>query len=106
MEKFKQSSKVVSSLLGSVDAISDKRTAVLHRWSNFKEVAAARRGKLEDARRLQQFNRNADELEAWINNKMQIATDESYKDPTNLQVCQRVCGRERERERECVCVCA
>jgi spectrin alpha len=40
---------------------------------------------LEDSRRFQYFRRDADELELWIHEKMQVASDESYKDPTNLQ---------------------
>ena len=31
------------------------------------------------------FRRDADELESWIHEKLQVASDESYKDPTNLQ---------------------
>lgn len=34
----------------------------------------------------QYFKRDADELESWILEKTQAASDESYKDPTNLQV--------------------
>jgi len=41
---------------------------------------------LEDAKCYHQFKRDADEVEAWINEKLQIACDENYKDPTNLQV--------------------
>lgn len=33
----------------------------------------------------QYFKRDADELEGWIYEKLQAASDESYKDPTNLQ---------------------
>lgn len=40
---------------------------------------------MEDSRRFQYFKRDADELESWINEKLQAASDESYKDPTNLQ---------------------
>ncbi len=36
-------------------------------------------------RRFQYFRRDADELESWIQEKLQVASDESYKDPTNLQ---------------------
>ena len=31
------------------------------------------------------FKRDADELESWILEKLQTASDENYKDPTNLQ---------------------
>ena len=34
---------------------------------------------------LQYFKRDADELESWIHEKLQAASDESYRDPTNLQ---------------------
>lgn len=35
---------------------------------------------------MQHFKREADEAAAWMAEKMQIACDESYKDPTNLSV--------------------
>lgn len=58
---------------------------VLSRYDNFKADARAKREKLEDSRRFQYFKRDADELESWILEKLQAASDESYKDPTNLQ---------------------
>jgi len=74
-------------MLGTVDVITQRRDAVLQRWSDFKAVAAERRAQLEDSRKLQQFLRNVEELEAWMGGKMQIAADESwYKETTNLQV--------------------
>ena len=67
-----------------------KREDVLRRYQEFKASAKQRRQKLEEAKKLQQFCRNAEELETWINEKMQIATDDSYKDPTNIQVTERL----------------
>ncbi|VVD02588.1 unnamed protein product [Leptidea sinapis] len=58
---------------------------VLNRYEDFKQEARAKREKLEDSRRFQYFKRDADELESWIQEKLQAASDESYKDPTNLQ---------------------
>ena len=46
----------------------------------------ARRSKLGESQSLQQFTRDADEAEAWMGEKLQTACDESYHDPTNLQV--------------------
>ena len=74
--------------LETADDIKQRREQVLNRYVQFKEAARERRSKLEDARRFQQFRRDADELEAWINEKLQTASDESYKDTSNLQVCQ------------------
>lgn len=31
------------------------------------------------------FSRDADEMENWIAEKLQLATEESYKDPANIQ---------------------
>ena len=58
---------------------------VLGRYQNFKKATHARRTRLEDARSYMYFKRDADELESWIMEKLQTASDESYKDPTNLQ---------------------
>ena len=37
------------------------------------------------------FKRDADELESWIKEKLQTASDESYRDSTNLQVRDHTC---------------
>lgn len=49
-----------------------------------KEKSALRKSLLEDAYKLQQFERDCDETKGWINEKLKFATDESYLDPTNL----------------------
>ena len=58
---------------------------VLKRYVEFKDAARIKREKLEDSRRYQYFRRDADELESWIYEKLQVASDESFKDATNLQ---------------------
>ncbi len=72
-------------ILETVDDIQERRETVLGRYAQFKSEARDKRSKLEDSRRFQYFKRDADELESWINEKLQTASDESYKDPTNLQ---------------------
>lgn len=72
-------------ILETVEDIQERREQVLSRYDNFKADARAKREKLEDSRRFQYFKRDADELESWIHEKLQVASDESYKDPTNLQ---------------------
>lgn len=73
-------------ILETAEDIQKRREEVLDRYSNFKQTCQDRRRKLEDSRRYQYFKRDADELESWIYEKLQTASDESYKDPTNLQV--------------------
>ncbi|XP_075227894.1 alpha spectrin isoform X2 [Lycorma delicatula] len=72
-------------ILETADDIQERRDQVLSRYSDFKTEARNKREKLEDSRRYQYFKRDADELESWIYEKLQAASDESYKDPTNLQ---------------------
>ena len=66
--------------------VRSKRDRVLAKYHGFRDAAKQRRERLEDARKLQQFRRDADELEAWISEKIQVASEESYKDRSNLQV--------------------
>lgn len=47
---------------------------------------SAYNNKLGHSRSLQHFKRESDEAQAWMSEKMQIACDDSYKDPTNLPV--------------------
>lgn len=56
----------------------------MERRSILKEKSSQRRLLLEDAYKLQQFERDCDETKGWINEKLKFATDESYLDPTNL----------------------
>lgn len=73
-------------VLETVEDIQARREQVLKRYENFKDAAKVRRDKLEDARAYQYFKRDADELEAWIIEKLQTANEDSYyKDSTNLQ---------------------
>ncbi|XP_035246925.1 spectrin alpha chain, non-erythrocytic 1-like isoform X2 [Anguilla anguilla] len=72
-------------VLETADDIQERRQQVLDRYRHFKELSNQRRQKLEDSYRFQFFRRDADELEKWVLEKLQIASDENYKDPSNLQ---------------------
>lgn len=72
-------------ILETADDIQKRREQVLNRYDQFKDATKARREQLEEARRYMLFNRDADELESWLNEKLQTAGDDSPIDPTNLQ---------------------
>lgn len=72
-------------ILETVEDIVERRTQVLTRYEAFRHEALNKRCLLEDSRQFQYFKRDADELESWINEKLQTASDESWKDSTNLQ---------------------
>lgn len=65
--------------------IDEKKQQVLKRWEKLKEALIEKRSKLGESQTLQQFSRDADEIENWIAEKLQFATEESYKDPANIQ---------------------
>lgn len=55
-------------------------------WSKLKQALIEKRSRLGESQTLQQFSRDADEIENWIAEKFQVAQEESYRDPTNIQV--------------------
>eukprot|EP00117_Sycon_ciliatum_P044800 scpid11950/ scgid32267/ Spectrin alpha chain, brain; Fodrin alpha chain; Spectrin, non-erythroid alpha chain len=67
------------------DGIAQRLDVVLEKRAKLKERSEKRRHMLEQSLQLQRFNRDVVEAEAWCAEKSQIATDESYRDPTNLQ---------------------
>jgi spectrin alpha len=69
----------------AVPDIKEKTKQVLDRWEKLKEALIEKRSKLGESQSLQQFSRFADEIENWISEKVQIAGDESYRDPANIQ---------------------
>lgn len=86
MAEAEESPKIKTGRLEDPEALRQRRDKVLERYQGFKEAARQRREKLEGARKFQQFRRDADELESWIREKMQVLSDDAYKDRTNLQV--------------------
>lgn len=72
-------------VLETAEDIQQRRQEVLGHYSQFKDYARNKRERLEEARQFQYFKRDADELEIWIMEKLQTASEESI-DQTNLQV--------------------
>lgn len=67
------------------DGIRRRLKVVTEKCDILKEKAALRAQRLQESKLLQQFLRNVYEVEGWISEKLQVACDESYRDPTNLQ---------------------
>ncbi|XP_075227745.1 spectrin beta chain, non-erythrocytic 5 kst isoform X2 [Lycorma delicatula] len=65
--------------------ITQRLHAITARRDRLKESCAVRRRRLFESRQLHQFLRNMYEVEGWLIQKQQVAGDENYRDPTNLQ---------------------
>ncbi|OQV13286.1 Spectrin alpha chain [Hypsibius exemplaris] len=73
-------------VLETVEEIQDLRHQVLSHYDEFKKETVHKRNRLEDSLRYQLFRREANELESWLYEKLQAASDDSVaKDYTNLQ---------------------
>ncbi|XP_007530647.2 spectrin alpha chain, erythrocytic 1 [Erinaceus europaeus] len=72
-------------VLETAEEIQERRQEVLDRYQRFKSLVAERGQKLEESYHYQVFRRDADDLEKWILEKLKVADDKSYEDPTNIQ---------------------
>jgi len=73
---------VTFELLSSIDK---RRNQVVARRAAVKEAAAARQAALYASRKFHNFSADVDDLRGWIGEKLKTATDESYRDLTNLE---------------------
>ncbi|XP_036058676.1 spectrin alpha chain, erythrocytic 1 [Onychomys torridus] len=71
-------------VLETAEEIQHRRQEVLDQYQRFKQRVAERGQKLEESYHYQVFRRDADDLEKWIMEKMEIAKDKTYE-PTNIQ---------------------
>ncbi|KAF6212345.1 hypothetical protein GE061_012867 [Apolygus lucorum] len=69
----------------AASTISQILQALTSRRDKLKENTTARRKKLNESKKLHQFLRNVYEVESWLLQKQQVATDENYRDSSNLQ---------------------
>jgi len=69
----------------AVPDIENKKKEVLDRWKKLKEALIEKRAQLGESQTLQQFSRDADEIETWMLEKLQVAQEEVGKDPANIQ---------------------
>ena len=64
--------------------IDQRRIQLLEKRSTLQDKSAKRKVKLQDSFLYQQFDRDISETKGWINEKLKVANDENYLDPTNL----------------------
>lgn len=82
---FQVARDIMNDELYDNNEISKRLQVILTRKENLLESTAARRKRLEESRALQQFLRDVYEFEIWLSQKIQVASDENYRDPSNLQ---------------------
>ena len=57
---------------------------LLEKRSTLQDKSSRRKVKLADSYLYQQFDRDITETKSWFNEKIKVANDENYLDPTNL----------------------
>ncbi|KAL5291928.1 SPTBN5 family protein [Megaselia abdita] len=85
LEKFANS--ILASQPDPEDAavVKKRMDSILRRKEKLFASFTDRKHKLTQSRQLQQFLRNLYEVDRWIVQKHQIAVDENYREPSNLQ---------------------
>lgn len=87
--KIKDLTSNANSLIASghyaAPEIKNKCNQVLDRWARLKDAMIEMRSKLNESQTLQQFSRDADEVESWIQEKQATALSSSVRDATNIQ---------------------
>jgi spectrin alpha len=66
--------------------VTDRIKLVLERWEKLRQALIEHRSKLGESQTVQDFSRDADEIEAWIIEKLQATSDDAVKDTANIQV--------------------
>jgi len=69
----------------AADDVAKRRDQLLSRRRRLMDKTAERRDRLKNSYRLQQFERDVDEMLSWISEKLKTASDQSYLDPTNIR---------------------
>ncbi|XP_050460702.1 spectrin beta chain, non-erythrocytic 5 isoform X2 [Cataglyphis hispanica] len=83
LEKF--ANDILSREHADSSIIQQRIASVCARRDKLKNSATARRKKLLESHHLHQFLRNIYEVEGWLHQKQQVASDENYRDSSNLQ---------------------
>ncbi|XP_062560998.1 spectrin beta chain, non-erythrocytic 5 isoform X2 [Armigeres subalbatus] len=83
LEKFAE--EILADSPFEADVIKQRLYSVIARKDRLLASSAGRKQKLQESLQLQQFLRGLYEVAKWISQKMQIASDENYREPSNLQ---------------------
>ncbi|XP_046630760.1 spectrin beta chain, non-erythrocytic 1-like isoform X4 [Daphnia pulicaria] len=87
--RFEELERFAAELLANqhynAGGIQKQLDEALGRRDRVREASHQRRKRLEESKELHIFLRNIHEVEGWISEKLQVASDEAYRDPTNLQ---------------------
>lgn len=83
LEKF--ANDILSEKHSDASIIKQRLVSVCTRRDKLQNSARARRKKLLESHHLHQFLRNIYEVEGWLHQKQQVASDENYRDSSNLQ---------------------
>ena len=77
--------KVLAQEPYEITTVERRLDGVKNRMDKLKTQSSLRRKKLNESLQLQQFLRNLYEVERWLSQKLQVAVDENYREPSNLQ---------------------
>ncbi|XP_029899947.1 spectrin beta chain, non-erythrocytic 5 isoform X2 [Myripristis murdjan] len=78
------SQELVAKRHHAAEHIQQRSSSIQEANRRLRESSRQRRSLLLASRKYQEFQRDADELLLWMDEKFKVAEDESYRDPTNV----------------------
>lgn len=81
----KLASELTNDNTKNADDVVDKLNAVVNRKDRLLQKSKERCEILENSKALQEFLKNVNDVEIWLSQKLQIAADENYREPINIQ---------------------
>ncbi|XP_043119308.1 spectrin beta chain, non-erythrocytic 5 isoform X2 [Puntigrus tetrazona] len=79
-----KSQELISKRNFAAKEIQQRSKVIQDRYKKLKESCKLRRVDLLASKKYQEFLRDSEEMLLWIDEKFEIAEDESYRDPTNI----------------------
>ncbi|KAL7672463.1 hypothetical protein ACOME3_007347 [Neoechinorhynchus agilis] len=98
-DKIESLSQFADQLIGQLhydsESIQRRLNDVLQRWEQLRKYLVEQRAKLCDSQTLQDFSKDADEIEAWIADKLAFATATSTAEASSVISPDSVCANQR-----------
>ncbi|KAJ6217266.1 hypothetical protein RDWZM_008423 [Blomia tropicalis] len=84
VDMFAYGENLINKRHNEFESIQKKLNEAQKRREKLQELSELRRNQLDHSKMYFNFHRNVNETQRWLNEKLKVATDESYRDSINL----------------------
>lgn len=80
-----EATKLALGIQNNEGTVRKKFEEVILRWNNLQNALLAKRLQLKETQTLQKFSLETAEIESWIDEKLQQAIRETFRDPVKIK---------------------